>query len=104
MPTRPPVHRSPGVRTQAQVSAASKSSAERGYGAGWRKLRAAQPRTPCQCGCGEAWRPGFHLDHIKARKDGGSDDPSNLQWLSPGHHGRKTALKDGRWGVPSLST
>jgi 5-methylcytosine-specific restriction endonuclease McrA len=49
--------------------------------AAWRKLRAAiiarDPicRTP---GCGQ---PSTHADHIKPRRQGGSDDPSNLRGL-----------------------
>ncbi|WP_442869375.1 HNH endonuclease [Bradyrhizobium sp. CCBAU 11430] len=48
----------------------------------------------------EAWKAGFHLDHIKARKGGGTDEPSNLRWLCRPCHSRKTAKVEGGFGHP----
>src|SRR6266568_365335 len=98
---RPPVRRAPGSRTKAQAEAARPNSGARGYGADWRKLRAAQPHTPCvEPGYGKPWHPSFHLDHVRSRRQGGTDDPSNLAWRCASCHSRKTAIQDGRWSLP----
>lgn len=98
---RPPVRRSPGARTKAQAEAARPSAGARGYGADWRKLRAAQPRTPCvEPGCGAPWRHDHHLDHVVPRARGGTDDPSNLAWRCASCHSKKTAGSDGGFGNP----
>lgn len=76
--------------------AARPSAAARGYGTDWRKLRATlmPPGTPCRC-CG---KPASHLDHIKPKASGGTDDPSNLQPLCATCHSRKTDREDGGFG------
>lgn len=99
MAMKPPTFRPLGMKTKRQRDAERPSAAARGYGTDWRRLRAEQPKTPCVTpGCGLPWRPGFHLDHRLARAKGGTDHPSNLQWLCPTCHSRKTAADDGRWG------
>ena len=82
-------------RRQAQRPTAS----QRGYGTDWQALRAAQAHTPCTA-CARPYRPGFHLDHMVARKAGGTDDPSNLHWLCHSCHSRKTVKQDGGFGHP----
>jgi hypothetical protein len=94
---RPPVRRSPGARSRAEAEAARPNAGARGYGADWRKLRAAQPHTPC-VDCGAPWRHGHHLDHVVARgRQGGTDEPSNMAWRCASCHSRKNAIQDGRW-------
>lgn len=73
------------------------SASKRGYGARWRQLRKMiLARDPvCQAeGCGE---PSTDVDHIKPRRDGGTNDPANLQGLCHECHSRKTAHEVG-WG------
>lgn len=74
------------------------SASKRGYGRRWQKLRRyILVRDPyCKAdGCHE-W--STEVDHIKPRRDGGTDHPSNLQGMCQSCHSRKTALEDGRWG------
>ena len=74
------------------------SAHRRGYGYSWRALRKRIPHTPCT-DCGRPWAKGFHLDHVRARKLGGTNDPTNLRWRCHGCHLRKTCAYDG--GVPN---
>ena len=88
------------------------SSNSRGYGARWRRLRklilnrdplcramVPAPNTPTELEltlpCN---KPSTDVDHIVPKRDGGRDDPANLQGLCHECHSRKTALEDGRWG------
>ncbi len=74
------------------------SAAKRGYGRKWRKLAATILERDPYCmadGCNE-W--STEVDHIKPRRDGGTDDPDNLQGMCHDCHSRKTAIEDGRWG------
>jgi 5-methylcytosine-specific restriction protein A len=98
---RPPLHRPLGWRPpellKREADRARPTAADRGYGTDWRKLRAAMPRAPCAM-CGRPWAPSFHLDHRTARAQGGTDHPSNLQWLCQSDHAAKTARADGGFG------
>jgi 5-methylcytosine-specific restriction endonuclease McrA len=78
-------------------------SSKRGYNAAWRAIRAAFPKGPC-ARCNGPWRKGMHLDHKVAKAKGGTDDPSNLQWLHPKCHNAKTIRHDGGFGKTPSST
>jgi 5-methylcytosine-specific restriction protein A len=71
---------------------------------GWRKLRAfilqRDPFCRDESGC---TRRSTDVDHIIARRAGGSDEPSNLRGLCHRHHSSKTARVDGRWGRSDFS-
>jgi len=59
----------------------------------WRALRAAQlERYPWCAHCADIHVrvPATQVDHIRSRKRGGTDDPSNLQSLCARHHAIKT--------------
>ena len=89
---------------QAEYDRQRGTSAQRGYGSRWRRLRqmvlAEHPL------CADPY--GIHaargevvaatdVDHIKPKRDGGTDDWDNLQALCSSCHSRKT-IDDGRWG------
>ncbi|RMG98277.1 MAG: HNH endonuclease [Chloroflexi bacterium] len=69
------------------------SAAARGYGYQWRKIRDDfLERHPICVVCGDV---ATDVDHIIPRRQGGTDDDSNLQSLCHSCHSRKTALYDG---------
>jgi 5-methylcytosine-specific restriction protein A len=94
MPHRPPllVTRKPTPR---------RKTAARGYGWAWRKLRrlldAERPAVCVRCGRADV-APRMHLDHCRPRSAGGTNDPTNLQWLCAACHSQKTAAQDGGFG------
>mgnify|MGYP003779313017 CR=1 FL=1 len=90
---------------QQQYDAQRGTSAKRGYGARWRKIRARKLARDPLCedpygvhGTGGAVVEATEVDHIVPKRDGGSDRMENLQSLCKSCHSRKTALEDGRWG------
>jgi 5-methylcytosine-specific restriction enzyme A len=68
---------------------------ERGYGTVWTKLRKAilqRDHYLCQhCLAKGIATQGNHVDHIKPKAKGGTDEPSNLQVLCTKHHSAKSA-------------
>jgi 5-methylcytosine-specific restriction protein A len=75
------------------------TSAERGYGHQWRKLRARiLARDPICTECGRA--PSNTVDHVRARTAGGTDDEANLRGVCARCHNSKTAAVDGAYGNP----
>ena len=106
MPSKPPVHRPPGTKSAAEVKRAldwqRPSAARRGYGARWRRARAAYlARHPFCVPCEAAGRlaPATVVDHVLPHRG----DPAlfwgegNWQGLCKPCHDRKTA-REGRWG------
>ena len=83
---------------QRRLDAKRGTSAERGYGPDWRRLRALILRRDPWCrwpgGCGA---PSSDVDHIVSRRRGGSDEASNLRGLCHMHHSMKTATEDTPW-------
>ena len=77
------------------------TASQRGYGATWRRLRtmflAAHPLCADPFGVHEG-RPvaATDVDHIVMRRNGGTDDESNLQPLCHACHSRKTSAEVGR--------
>lgn len=70
------------------------SAAQRGYGVRWRKLRATQLAMEplCrECLANGRTTAATDVDHIVARRDGGSDGYENLQSLCHSCHSSKTA-------------
>ena len=86
----------PSPYTGTRRPAPRPSAASQGYGAEWRRIREEHLQLEPDCRvCG---RPDSHVDHIVARKQGGTDDHSNLQTLCASCHSRKTATHDGGFG------
>lgn len=82
------------------IDARRGSSASRGYGARWRRIRDQVLREEPLCReCKEKGRvePARDVDHVVSKLVGGTDDRSNLQALCHACHSRKTAIEDGRW-------
>lgn len=79
------------------------SSASRGYGSRWRRLRGLYLHTNPLCADpfgvhqGEPV-PAEEVDHRVPKSRGGTDQWNNLQSLCKSCHSRKTAVEDGRWG------
>lgn len=80
------------------------SSAARGYGARWRRLRllflARNPLCVDPFGIHTAIHQvvaATDVDHIQPIERGGSHAWGNLQALCHSCHSRKTAVTDGRW-------
>ena len=90
-----------------EVEAPRLTPAQRGYDARWRKRRAAFLREHPYCAdpyqLHAAAVNSTDVDHIISKKEGGTDDDTNLQALCHACHSRKTALEDGRWGRASKS-
>lgn len=118
MPTKPlgpcraprcPRRAQPGSRYCAEHHTAERkaydaergSSARRGYGHRWRKLRKLiLARDPICRICGE--QASTDVDHVVPRRRGGRDTAANLQGLCASCHARKTATEDGRWSPREL--
>lgn len=70
------------------------TSAQRGYGARWQKLRQAiLARDPLCVECKREGKttPATDVDHVLSKAAGGTDALDNLQSLCRVHHNRKTA-------------
>src|SRR3990167_147808 len=91
MPNACPIHRPYTGTPQFRPT-----TAERGYGGEWHKIRAEQlSLAPYCCQCRQ---PASHVDHIRPLKCGGTNDSNNLQSLCASCHSRKTASVDGGFG------
>jgi 5-methylcytosine-specific restriction protein A len=69
------------------------TSNDRGYGADWRRIRERflRDHPGCvQCAAIDRYQQATDVDHIIPRRQGGTDDPSNLQALCHEHHSAKT--------------
>ena len=75
-----------------------KSSAMRGYGRRWRRLRLLILRAYPLCIVEDCDEAATDVDHIIPLAEGGNDSAENLQALCHAHHSRKTAMSDGGWG------
>ena len=77
------------------------SAARRGYGRRWQRLRLMQlARHPLCKHCQDAGiiTAATEVDHILARRAGGSDAMANLQSLCKSCHSKKTAAEAGGEG------
>ena len=74
------------------------SSAERGYGASWRRLRLVVLRRDPYCTWPGCCAPASEVDHIVPLRDGGSNELTNLRGLCKPHHSERTAREHGGWG------
>lgn len=93
MPHLPPTHRP----TRLPACTGRASSAQRGYDARWRRLRAAvlAERPLCEECLTER---ATDVDHVVAKAKGGGDDRGNLMALCHSCHSRKTVRCDGGLG------
>ena len=96
MPQRPSTHRPAGLNAPAHLRRGT--STQRGYGADWRRRKAAFLARHKKCvACGG---PSNTCDHIIPLTRGGKDDASNWQAMCTACHSRKTVLHDGGFGRP----
>ena len=106
LPSKPPLHRPPGVRSaaaaKAELDRLRPSAARRGYGPRWRRARAAYLARHPLCGpCKETGRlaPATVVDHVVPHR--GDPvlfwDETNWAALCKACHDAKTA-REGRWG------
>jgi 5-methylcytosine-specific restriction protein A len=73
------------------------TTAQRGYGTAWQKLRKLiLHRDPVCRLCGSA--PASEVDHVLSLRAGGENSEDNLQGLCKPCHSAKTTREDGRWG------
>jgi 5-methylcytosine-specific restriction enzyme A len=107
MPFRPPIHRPPGWKPEAQSRAEQDklrgSANDRGYDAAWRKLRAQFLKVNpwcCEAGCGERATQVDHVHSIRERPDLRLSW-ENLQPMCRGHHSSATNRFDGGFGNPT---
>ena len=85
----------------------SRSSTALGYDRQWRKRRAAYLLVHpfcIWCGALGLTMMATQVDHVWAKRRGGSDDEGNLQGLCAACHARKTARADGGFGNRSKLT
>ena len=106
MPSKPPVHRPPGVRSAAEVKRAldrqRPSAARRGYGSRWRRARAAfLAQHPLCAACRALGRvvAATVVDHCEPHRGDRTlfFDEANWAALCKQCHDAKTA-REGRWG------
>lgn len=87
----PPKHRH-GVRRSRQIGSYTSSA--------WRKLRAFVLQRDPFCKAPGCNRPSTVADHIVPRRQGGTDDPAQLQGLCASHHSIFTNRFESGWGNP----
>ena|SRR3989304_2858843 len=74
----------------------------RGYGNNWDKLRVQILKRDCglcqcnECKANKLVTNATEVHHIKAKADGGTDHPDNLQAINTECHKRITAAEQGR--------
>lgn len=109
MPSRPPVHRPHGMRSEAERKQAYEtrrlSASERGYGTRWQKARASYlAKHPLCVACKKEHHvePATEVDHIIPHRGNQQLfwDQSNWQGLCKPHHSRKTATEDSGFARP----
>ena len=89
-------------KTQALYDLSRGSSASRGYGSRWRRLRRMYLNAYPICADPDDQHPGrviaaTDVDHITPLRSGGTNQWENLQALCHECHSHKTAVEDGRW-------
>ena len=85
------------TQTRKDYERTRASAPKRGYGHQWAKIRRMVLRRQPICitpGCNSL---ATEVDHIKAKRQGGTDSMDNLQGLCKACHSRKSA-GEGRWG------
>ena len=97
MPHSPPVFwrkrpQAPAWRSSRTVG---KTTTQRGYGASWRRIRAAvmaRDNYLCQvCAADGRVTPATEVDHIRPKARGGTDEMDNLRSICRQCHAEKTA-------------
>jgi 5-methylcytosine-specific restriction protein A len=84
------------VRDAPRCEAHTKTTAQRGYGAKWRVLRAGFLRRSPKCEqCGAR---ATEVDHMTPLAKGGTNHHRNLRALCKACHSRKTVAEDGGFG------
>ncbi len=95
MPRSAPQHRPPGYKPRKAWDRPKQTTASRGYGTAWRKVRAIAIRRDnglCQICLSKGKTTAFQeVDHILPKSKGGTDALDNLQCVCTPCHRHKTA-------------
>jgi 5-methylcytosine-specific restriction protein A len=74
------------------------SASAQGYDRRWRKRARIKLARDPWCEHPRCHDPANEVDHIVSKRQGGTDEWSNLQSLCGFHHKQKTAREDGAFG------
>lgn len=74
------------------------TTAERGYGGHWQRIRKRILQRDPVCTTPGCDQPSTEVDHLTPLAQGGTNADNNLQGLCKPCHSRKTSLHDGAFG------
>ena len=85
------------IQREAQYEQGRGTAAQRGYDVKWRRIRAQFLKFHPYCE-NHPLEASVDVDHRISKRDGGTDEWSNLAALCHSCHSKKTSAQDHRWG------